>query len=295
MLASMDLMEHISDHPWPGWQVEVFGMRVTLMSSGISAMIVVGLGLIAVLVPVARRYRTKRGVPQYALEALVVFVRDNIARPALHEKAYTYLPLLLTIFVFILGMNLLGIVPLEPISVGLGLPPIGATATSILTVCAAMASVTLFLLVGKGIGKAIRRARSRHPSWPGPLCLVLAPVLWFLGLSPHIEGAVGKALLLPMAVLELVGLLAKCFSLMVRLCANMLSGHALLAVLMIFILQTLSGFLQEGTAHLFYVGPACVLGSVMVDLLELMVAGLQAYVFTFLTAVFLSLYVEAEH
>ena len=49
------------------------------------------------------------------MEAIVVFVRDMIAKPALKDKAYEFLPFLLTMFVFILGLNLFGLVPLEPL------------------------------------------------------------------------------------------------------------------------------------------------------------------------------------
>ena len=90
MLASV--LEHISDTPWPGGQVEVFGLHITLVSSSIVSMILVGV-LLAVLVPLL----TRRGgdIPhggRNVLEILVIFVRDMIAKPALHEKATTFCP-----------------------------------------------------------------------------------------------------------------------------------------------------------------------------------------------------------
>ncbi|MCJ7542983.1 MAG: F0F1 ATP synthase subunit A, partial [Phycisphaerae bacterium] len=91
--------------------------------------------------------------------------------------------------------------------------------------------------------------------------------------------------------LELVGVLAKCMALMIRLFANMLSGHTLLALLMMFILQAL----EAQVARVFFVGPFCVAASVIVEVMELLVAGLQAYIFAFLTAIFLGLYVESSH
>ena len=116
-----------------------------------------------------------------------------------------------------------------------------------------------------------------------------------MSLSPEIPGVMGRVLAFPLAALELIGAVAKCFSLMVRLFANMLAGHALLAALMMFLLMALKSMIEDGTGHLIYVGPVCVLGSVAVSLIELLVAGLQAYIFTFLTAIFLGLYVEPSH
>ncbi len=299
ILASADLMEHVSDHAWPGCVVEVFGMPVTLMSSGIATMLLAGLG-VSVLFLLAGRRAARLGpgeVPHGLVnvaEVIVVFVRDMIARPALHDRAYAYLPFLLTLFVFILGINLFGLIPLESLSVAVGLPPMGVPATSIATVCVGFGLITLVTILGAGLKKAAYRTQCRR-GWSPIACLLLSPVLWFFGLSPHIEGVIGRLMLVPLALLELVGVLAKSFSLMVRLCANILSGHTLLGVMMMFILQTLAGFLREQSPHLFYVGPACILASALVSVLELLVAGLQAYIFTFLSAMFIGLYAEGEH
>jgi F-type H+-transporting ATPase subunit a len=297
MFATLDLIDHVNDHPWPGCVVELWGMKVTLMSSSIATMILVAVASSCVLIPLARRRTRRGGVPRGAenvVEALVVFVRDMIARPALHEKTYEHLPFLLTLFVFILGNNLFGIVPLESVSQALGLPHFGAPATAVLAVCAALAAIALGRILWVGLVKRARHLRhERH--WPLGLCLAAAPLSWFLSLSPPIAGITGRLMLVPLAFLEFIGVLAKCFALMVRLTANMLSGHTLLAVLMMFILQALTGFLEQQTPHVFYVAPVCILGSVVVSLLELLVAGLQAYIFTFLTAMFLGLYAEGAH
>jgi F-type H+-transporting ATPase subunit a len=127
------------------------------------------------------------------------------------------------------------------------------------------------------------------------LCVVLSPVLWFFSLSPAIPGLVGKILAVPLAALEMIGTVAKCFSLVVRLCANMMSGHTLLAILMVFVFQAVGAFLQTRATGLFYIGPAAVAAAVAVSMLELLVAVLQAYIFTFLTAMFLGLYVTGSH
>jgi len=265
------------------------------MSSGIASMLLVALILCSVIVPLARR---KMDIPTGAkgvLEVIVVFVRDMIARPALHEKAYNFLPLLLTLFVFILGMNLIGLFPLEPIShaIGLGKTPIGITPTQILTVCAGLASLSLLTIVFCGLRKQAQVLHEKRRA-PFVLCMLVSPLLWLKSLSPKIEGVVGVFISIPLAFLELIGAFAKCFALMIRLFANMMAGHALLAVMMMFIFQGLAGWI-EGKLSVIYIAPACILASVVVNLLELLVAGLQAYIFTFLTAMFLGMYVEAEN
>lgn len=308
MLASLDIMDHVMDTPWPGCSVEVLGLRITWMSSGIATMILIGLSLAVVLPWMTRRYllaggsgdgRGQRSIGGSFLEVIVLFVRDQIATPALGEKAKQFLPFLLTLFVFVLGMNLSGLVPLSAVSAWATDHrfPVGHTPTSILTVCAALASVAMFAIMGTGLWKA-----ACHSKLPLPLALLISPLLWFARLAPHIPGVLGKVLLVPLALLELIGVVAKCFALMVRLFANMVAGHIMLAVLMMFILQTLLATYETALdatvaneIHFFYVAPICVVGSVLVDLMELLVAGLQAYIYTFLTAMFLGLYGEPTH
>ena len=289
------IMYMVSDHPWKGctWEITA-GFHITWMSSAIVSMLISAAVLVAVIVPVARRHKYLPTGSAGILELLVIFVRDTIARPALHENAYRHLPFLLSMFVFILGMNLMGMVPLEAISHIANLPPIGHTATGIPMVCAALASLALLKIIVSGLGhQAIKYRESRHyPTW---MCYLASPILWFISLSPQIPGFAGKLLVIPLGVLELVGAIAKCFSLMVRLCANMLSGHTLMAVLMIFIFQAIRAYLETRATHVFFVAPAAILGAVAVNLLELLVAVLQAYLFTFLTAMFLGLYSGEFH
>jgi len=289
------IMDYISDHPWPGcqWQLTE-GITITWMSSAIASMLITAAVLVAVIVPVARRHRHLPSGSANFLEVLVVFVRDIIARPALHDRAYEFLPFLMTLFVYILGMNLMGIVPLEAVSHMAGLPMIGHTATCIPTVCAALACLTLLRIVLTGLETHARKRRV-EAGWPVWLCWAISPLLWVRSLCPDVPGIVGRLLAIPLAALELVGAVAKCFSLMVRLCANMLSGHTMAAILMLFAFQVVRAWLETHSTSLFYVGPMVVLGAVAVDLLELLVAGLQAYIFTFLTAMFLGLYTAGEH
>jgi len=287
------LLRLISDRPWPGCQVQLWGMTITWMSSGIASMLLVGILLVVVVISLARRWRPAPTGAANVLEILVVFVRDMIARPTLKDEAYRFLPFLLTMFLFILGMNLFGILPLEPLTELTGYP-VGGVATSIPAVCAALASISLLSIVFLGLRHQAIVARRRH-AWPMWVCWLASPLLWFLSLSPRLPGKAGIVFVLPLAGLELIGALAKCFSLLVRLFANMVSGHTLLALLMLFFLEALAIAIRGGGYHVGYVGPFVIAGSVVVNLLELLVAGLQAYIFTFLTAMFLSLYGEVVH
>ena len=294
-------MKHVSDHPWPGWSVEIAGFNITLMSSAIASMIIVA-GLLGLIIPLRAR-KAKLGQSTGVLEVVVLFVRDNIAKPALGEKADNFLPLLLTMLTFVLGMNLIGLLPLQAMS---HLIPgneytIGATPTGVLTVCGALAAITLFTILSLGFYKAAR-TKADHSKIPFFICIIISPILWFLSLAPSIPGLTGKLLLVPLAILEAIGAVAKCFALMIRIFANMMAGHFLLAVMMMFIVQRLTATVisisdssTPNDISSFYIGPICIIASVFVDLMEILVAGLQAYIYTFLSAMFIGLYVEASH
>ena len=299
-LAASELVEHLTDHPWPGCQVRVLGVPVTWMSSAIGSILIVGV-VLAVIIPLIARGRSALPTgSRNLLEVIVVFVRDMIAKPALRGKAYAYLPFLLTMFVFILGMNLIGVLPLQPLSKWAGGHvgwlkgrAVGVTPTSVPTVCMSLASISLLAIVTSGMRRSAVRCHERR-GWPLWLCAILSPLLWVRNLSPRVPGITGKILMVPLALLELSGAVVKCFALLVRLFANMLAGHALLAVVLMLMLQAAAVALQRNIA-LLGASVACILGGAAVYILELMTAALQAYIFTFLTAMFLGLYSEPEH
>lgn len=297
LMASTNLLDQVLDHPWPGCQAEVFGLPFTWMSRAIVGVLLVGAILLATVLLMARRRRLVPTAGQNFLEAIVVFVRDTIARPALHEKAYDYLPFLTTVFVYVLSLNLIGLVPLESVSLILGTHSIGGTPTAVPAVGGALACLALLAILTAGLRRATVRCRQQR-GWPMWLCALLSPVLWFLALAPAVPGVVGKAILLPMAALELVSALAKCVALMVRLCANMVAGHMLLAVLMMLAIQGLEAMLRpvpQASFHGVYVIPLCVLGSAALNLMEMLVCAIQAFIFTIMTALFLGMYAEASH
>jgi F-type H+-transporting ATPase subunit a len=217
----------------------------------------VGAVLVAVLfIALAKRIRNgeqPRGRFFNLLEVFVVFIRDQIARPGIGGKeADRYVPFLLTIFFFILSINLLGMVP------WLG------GATGALSVTAALALCVFVVVLGTGTKKmgvvGFLKAQVPHMELSKPMALIMIPGIWLL---------------------EMFGLLVKHFVLAVRLFANVFAGHLVLAVFLAFIGAT------SGTLLYYFVVPAVVVGSVLFSLLELFVAFLQAYIFTFLTSLFI--------
>jgi F-type H+-transporting ATPase subunit a len=221
--------------------------------------------LIVIFVSMARMAaRSKGKAPtgmQNLLEPLVLFVRDDIARSSIGEKHYEkFLPYLLTIFFFILFNNLFGLVPFFP-----G----GANVTGNITVTLVMAVFTFILTTING---------NKH-YW---IDIINTPgVPWWL-----------KIPLPLMPIVEIIGIITKPFVLMVRLFANITAGHiiALGFVSLIFIFGAISAALGLG------VSVVSVAFMVFMDLLELLVAFIQAYVFTLLSALYFGLAVtEPEH
>jgi F-type H+-transporting ATPase subunit a len=252
-------LDHVVDHSYLELPLlgeihlpVVAGIQVTrfMVMETIAALL-----MIAVFVPLARhaaRQRVTRGKILNAFEAILMFIRDKIARPSIGgHGADAYLPFLWSLFFFILFCNLLGMIP--------G----GASATGNINVTAALALVTLGAVILTGM-----RA--------------MGPLGYWLSIVPHLDiPIVLKVFLWPlMFVIEVAGLLIRHVVLSVRLFANMMAGHIVLAVILGFAVQV-SGFL------LYLVAPASILGSVAISLLELFVAFLQAYIFTFLAALFI--------
>jgi F-type H+-transporting ATPase subunit a len=222
--------------------------------------------ILLIFIPLARRARNgelPKGGWWNAFESLLTFIREEVAKPNLGEHhADLYVPFLWTLFVFILFLNLLGMIPL------MGSP------TASIWVTGAMAVVSFVMMHGAAIAK-------------------VGPVHYFKSLWPHIDvpyvGVVFSALIF---TIEFLGTGIKAFVLAVRLFANMFAGHMVLAVILLFI--PLVG--ANGLSLLWGgVTVASVLGVVALSLLELFVAFLQAYIFVFLTALFMGMSLHPEH
>jgi F-type H+-transporting ATPase subunit a len=211
--------------------------------------------IVLIVVPVVRhisRYHVSRGGFMNVFETLLLFIRDEVARPAIGgHGADRFLPYLWTAFFFVLFNNLLGMIP------GLASPTANINVTGVL------ALMTLATVVAAG---------AREMGFAG----------YVVGLVPHLDvPAYMKIFLWPlMFMIELLGLLIKHIVLAVRLFANMFAGHVVLAVIV--------GFILVAKDLLFYVVmPASIVGAIFLSLLEILVAFLQAYIFTFLSALFI--------
>jgi F-type H+-transporting ATPase subunit a len=217
--------------------------------------------MIIVFVPMALRLRggeAPRGRLSNFFEALLLFIRDEVARPSIGEHhADHYLPFLWTLFFFVLFGNFLGMVP------WIGAP------NSALGTTSALAAVTFFVVIGAGIK-------------------TFGPVGFFIGQVPKIDIPFGmKLFLYPMIfVIEIFGMIVKHCVLAIRLFANIFAGHLVLALILGFIVQVAGTWIWYGVA------PASVLGSVALSLLEVLVCLIQAYVITFLAAIFIGMAVH---
>jgi F-type H+-transporting ATPase subunit a len=225
--------------------------------------LVAALLVMAVMIPLARHLARKgkhvpHGTFMNLFEALILFVRDGIARPTIGgHDADRFLPFLWTVFFFVLFCNLLGLVP--------GF----ASATGNINVTAVLALTILGMVIVIGMRR-------------------MGPVGYWVGLVPPIEAPMWLKpfLWVLILIIEIAGLFIKHIVLAIRLFANMLAGHVVLTVILGFILQVM------GTWLVFLVAPTSIAGVVALDLLELLVAVLQAYIFTFLSALYIGMTVH---
>jgi F-type H+-transporting ATPase subunit a len=185
------------------------------------------------------------------VEAMIVYFRDEVVRTNIGHGADGFAPFILTIFFFILGMNLIGLTPL------------GITPTANLSVTAALAVISFIVIEVSGF-RAL-----------GPVGY--AKTIFYL--PPGLPKLMQLPILVILTPVEFLGKLTKPFALAIRLLANMTAGHTLiLAVMgMIFVLQSyLMGVASVGMASVLMI-------------LELFIALLQAYIFAILTSVFIGL------
>ena len=237
-----------------------FSITKTVLAIMISALL-----MLLIFISIARAYANNRNKApkgiQSMLEPLIIFIRDDIAKSSIGEKKYEkYMPYLLTIFFFIFLNNILGLIPIFP-----G----GANVTGNIAVTMVMAVFTFILTTVNG---------NKH-YW---VDIVNTPgVPWWLKLPLPL-----------MPIVEIIGIITKPFVLMVRLFANITAGHiiALGFISLIFIFGAMNAALGYG------VSVVSVAFMIFMNLLELLVAFIQAYVFTLLSALYFGLAtIEPEH
>jgi F-type H+-transporting ATPase subunit a len=242
-----------------GWTL--FGIDVS-PTKHVVFMIIAALAVFVTIwragVSVARRHREGKAPGGFgaAVEAMVLFVRDDVAIANIGHDGRKFAPFILTLFFFILYCNLLGLLPW------------GATPTGNLAVTGALALMAFFTVEISGLVKL------------GPKGYL--KTIFFV--PPGMKGIGAVLMLVIMTPIEVIGKLVKPFALCLRLFANMTAGHFVILALLglIFI------FASWGVA----VGSVAFVLFMM--LLELLVAFLQAYIFALLTSVFIGM-MQHEH
>src|SRR5688572_17150371 len=271
LVAASSPLEHVVDHPiiqtTSGWYILTNHMIMMLIAAA----------LMLIIFPlITRRYRSGELVPtgtRNFFEAILLYVRNDIAKPVLGDDTDRFIPYLWTLFFFILFNNLLGLLPLDVLTGRLlGLNHghgIYGTATANIAVTAVLAIISFLLWNVSGIRANGLGTWAHH--FLGGAPLYMAPV---------------------MVPVEVLGMFVKPFALAIRLMANMTAGHVLVAVLI-----GLAGgiYAAMGTAGGLLVNIAIIAGTTAIMLLELFVAFLQAYIFTFLTTLFIGQMVIHEH
>jgi F-type H+-transporting ATPase subunit a len=260
--------EHVLDSPhWPFFESQGWEFHLPWPVTKFAVLELVAAGfMIALYIPLARRARDGRpvkGAFWNALEVLLTFIRDKVAKPCIGEHdADRFVPFLWTMFLFILFCNLLGMFPF------MGSPTASISVTAALAVCA-------FLVIhGSPIAK-------------------MGPVGYLKSHIPHMEipFGIGYALIPMIVVIEIIGHFIKAFVLAVRLFANMFAGHTVLAVILLFIVMS-----KDAPGYIAWpITIGSVLGVTLLSLLELFVAFLQAFIFVFLTALFLGSTLHPAH
>lgn len=216
--------------------------------------------LVVLMIGVANKYKKGQGISsapkgwQNAIEPVITFVRDEVAKPNLGGKYAKYLPYLLTVFFFILVNNIFGLLPGS------------ANVTGNIAFTVVMGVISFFVILF---------STNKH-FW--------AHIFWF----PGVPLPVRIFIMLPV---ELLGVFTKPFALIVRLFANMVAGHIIILsfITLIFIFGSMNAVAGWGFS------PLSVAFAVFIYLIEIMVAFIQAFIFTNLTAVFIGQAFEGGH
>ncbi|MEM0982988.1 MAG: F0F1 ATP synthase subunit A [Planctomycetota bacterium] len=270
-LAADNPVDHVVNHPW--WVVDGWWLW-----SGNTANLVLSGLILCILGPwVANQIATgdeDEGNERYfvksrfaqMIEVIAVYLRENTCRPLLHERTDRFMPFLWTLFFFILVNNLLGLIPLLDLNHIIDREAlanheaiIGGTATQNLFVTGALALIAGVIINIAGVRELGAKGFLMHLTGGAPW------YLWFL-----------------MIPIEILGTFIKPIALAIRLFANMTAGHILMAVLF--------GFAAKGLATVatgITITPVSMVAAIAIYFLELFVAFLQAFVFMFLTTVFI--------
>jgi F-type H+-transporting ATPase subunit a len=216
--------------------------------------------MLFLFISIARAYaknpnKAPKGM-QSLLEPIIIFVRDDVAKASIGRKYERYMPFLLTVFFFIWINNLMGIIPIFPGGTNL-------TGNIAITMCLA---VFTFLITTFSANKHYWQHIFAMPGVPKWVLFLLTPI-------------------------EILGVFLRPFVLMIRLFANMLAGHII--ALSFFSLIFIFGEMNAGVG--LGVSVVSLAFTIFMTVLELLVAFLQAYVFTLLSAIYFGAAVEEHH
>jgi F-type H+-transporting ATPase subunit a len=291
--AGRTIIEHVSnsghDHPLIHLPT-IMGIDFSVTKHVFMLWLVAAIVFVVVTAAVRRYLKQNSPVPSgfmNALEAVVVFVRDDIVQPNVGRKwVSTWTPLVLTFFIFILCANAIGLIPIfdvmalldhyvlhtAPDSFIKHLEHGGTTSTANFNVTAALATITFgaIIVAGSKAHGAVQHWKNIVPhglAWP--IYILLIPI-------------------------EIMGLFVRPFALTMRLAANMTGGHiAILAILsFVFLFAEMFGHAVAGIGVGLAVSVPLAVG---ISALEIIVVLVQAYVFTLLTAVFIGMAIHVHH
>ncbi|MEO7309918.1 MAG: F0F1 ATP synthase subunit A [Chitinophagaceae bacterium] len=228
------------------------------MTRNVVQMILGLLLLVLLMTNIARKYK-KNGVKvaptgwQNAIEPVINFIQDDVAKPNLGLKYEKYMPYLLTVFFFILIGNMIGLIPGSANVTG---------------------NIAFTLVLGVISFLVINFSSNKH-YW--------GHIFWFPGVAVPLK--------ILMMIVELLGVITKPFALIIRLFANMIAGHMIITclIMLIFIFAGISKFAGIGFA------PVSIAFTIFIYFIEILVAFIQAYIFTALTAVFIGQAREGSH
>jgi F-type H+-transporting ATPase subunit a len=259
---------HAADHDSPAailmhhildHPVKIWFTNIEIPSKHLMFIIVAALA-VSIIVQLAKRRYKAGGVPSGAasiVETFVLYVRDEIAEKNIGHDGRKFTPLLCSFFFFILFAALIGLMPFT------------ATPTSNINVTLALAAVSFAAQQYAGISK--------------------------YGVGGHFHNLIPPGLpawLLPIMIpVEILGMFTKPFALMVRLFANMLAGHIVITCLLMLIPLVAKVSAALGIVSIFIAIPL----ALFIMFLEVLVAFIQAYVFTLLSAIFIGMYAHPSH
>ena len=246
-MISEILEHHILNHGF-----SFLGIQFPI-SQFVAMMLLVSAVILSIFVLAAHK---QSGRLRTVTEMFVMFIRDDLVLPNLHEKGRKLVPFFCSLFIFILFSNYLGMLPWA------------RTVTANISVTAGLALISLFVRVSQSI--------KNNGFWGFTKTFVPGGVPWWL-----------IPLMFPLEVLSLI---IRIFVLAVRLFANMTAGHIILIGLISFIFIMGANGVKDGFVT---AGPVMFM-TLFVSILELLVAVIQAYVFTLLTVIFASLQLEAH-